>query len=192
MDGHNRFETRTTFTLARLEWVTALLVSIVLAVLHFGEIRWPVFVGFFVVIDVIGYLPGAVAFRRSPTHQIGRGYYVAYNTMHSLLTGAAMVGLWAVAVGPEWALLAVPIHLFGDRGLFGNTLKPFRVPFEPATHPAFAAFLDAYGEAYGPAPAPTRLEGSADPAPVPARPSLRERASGERAHEERTAGVVGQ
>jgi len=183
MDGHNRFETRTTFTLARLEWFAALLVSIVLAVLHFGEIRWPVFVGFFVVIDVVGYLPGAVAFRRSPTHQIGCGYYIAYNTMHSLLTGAAMVGLWALTVGPEWALLAVPIHLFGDRGLFGNTLKPFRVPFEPATHPAFAAFLEAYESA----PAPSRLGGSAAPALVPARRPL-----GERAREERTAGVVGQ
>jgi hypothetical protein len=131
----------------------------------------------FVVIDLIGYLPGAVAFRRSPTHQIGRGYYVAYNTMHSLLTGAAMVGLWALVVGPEWALLAVPIHLFGDRGLFGNTLKPFRVSFEPATHPAFTAFLEAYGSA----PKPARPEGSASPVAIPAR----------LAREERTAGVVG-
>jgi hypothetical protein len=40
--------------------------------------------------------------------------------------------VWAVlAGGPEWAMLAVPIHLSGDRGLFGNVYKPVSLPFEP-------------------------------------------------------------
>ncbi len=34
----------------------------------------------------------------------------------------------------------MPIHLCGDRALFGNFLKPFRVPFEPAALPAFTQF----------------------------------------------------
>lgn len=144
MDQCNRFETPTTYRLARLEWLAALGVSVVLAVVHLSEIRWSVFVMFFVVIDLVGYLPGAVAFRRSATGQIARGYYVAYNVMHSLVTGGVLVGLWALLVGPEWALLAVPIHLFGDRSLFGNTPKPFGVPFEPSTHPAFGAFERDY------------------------------------------------
>jgi hypothetical protein len=39
-------------------------------------------------------------------------------------------------------MLAFPIHLSGDRGLFGNTYKPVSLPFEPhavghmALHPA--------------------------------------------------------
>jgi len=144
VDGHSRFETRTTFALARLEWLAALVVATVLALMHLGDIRWGVFVALFLVIDVIGYVPGAIAFRRSPTGQVAKGYYVAYNTMHSLLTGGAMVGLWALLVKPEWALLAVPIHLMGDRALFGNSLKAFGVRFEPATHPAFAALETAY------------------------------------------------
>jgi len=144
MDHCNRFETPATHRLARLEWLAALGVSVVLAVAHLGEIRWPVFVAFFVAIDLVGYLPGAVAFRRSTTGRIGRGYYVAYNVMHSLVTGGVLAGLWALLAGPEWALLAVPIHLFGDRALFGNTPKPFGVPFEPSTHPAFAVFEREY------------------------------------------------
>ena len=144
MDGHNRFETRTTFTLERLEWFVALVVATVLALMHLGDIRWGPFLALFLVIDLVGYIPGAIAFRRSPTGQVPKGYYVAYNTMHSLLTGGAMVGLWALLVKPEWALLAVPIHLMGDRGLFGNSLKPFGVRFEPATHPAYAALEQAY------------------------------------------------
>jgi hypothetical protein len=140
VDGRNHFETRTTFLLSRLEWLAALVVSSVLALLHLSQIRWPVFIALFVVIDLIGYLPGAIAFRRSRDGVIPRGYYVAYNVMHSLLTGGALVGLWALFVRPEWALLAVPIHLLGDRALFGNSLKPFGVAFEPAPHPAFVAF----------------------------------------------------
>lgn len=158
MDSHNRFETRTTFALARLEWLVALGVSVTLALLHLPDIRWPVFVAFFLVIDVVGYLPGAIAFRRSATRRIPRGYYVAYNTAHSLVTGAAMVGLWCLLVQPEWALLAVPIHLLGDRALFGNTLKPFGVAFEPATHAAFAAFERDYAGS----PAATAREAAAE------------------------------
>jgi hypothetical protein len=144
MDPLNRFQTRTGFRLARLEWFAALLVCVVLALVHLGGIRWAVFAGLFLYIDVIGYLPGAIAYRRSPNGQIPRGYYVAYNVMHNLVTGAVVVGLWALFVRPEWALLAVPIHLLGDRALFGNTFKAFGVAFEPQVHPAFAAFERAY------------------------------------------------
>ena len=43
-----------------------------------------------------------------------------------------LVALWALAAGHfEWAMLAVPIHLSIDRGLFGNTYKPSSLPFEP-------------------------------------------------------------
>ncbi|MEU7905452.1 hypothetical protein [Actinoplanes sp. NPDC049118] len=144
MDAANHFETPTTMLLTRLEWLAALAVSITLALLHVSEINWAVFIGLFVIIDVIGYIPGAIAFRRSGDHRIGRGYYLAYNTMHSLITGGAIAGAWALAFGPEWALLAIPIHLFGDRGIFGNSLKPFGVPFEPHPVPEFTRFEQAY------------------------------------------------
>ncbi|MFE0251632.1 hypothetical protein [Streptomyces sp. NPDC059010] len=150
MDSRNHFETRTTYALHRAEWLVALGVSVALALAHLEDIRWPVFVGSFAVIDLVGYIPGAIRFRRSADGRIPKGYYVAYNTMHSLVTGAVMAGLWAVLVEPEWALLAIPIHLMGDRGLFGNSLKPFGIPFEPATHPAFADFEHSYAHAEDP------------------------------------------
>ncbi|MEU3251039.1 hypothetical protein [Streptomyces sp. NPDC006997] len=146
MDAKNRFETKTTFALSRLEWLAALTVSLVLAVQHFPEIRWWVFVLLFAVIDVIGYVPGAIAYRRSPDKRISRGYYVAYNTMHSLVTAGVLAGAWALFVRPEWALLALPIHLMGDRALFGNSLKPFGVSFEPETDPAYRDFEQRYGK----------------------------------------------
>ncbi|MFH8976807.1 hypothetical protein [Streptomyces sp. NPDC017890] len=144
MDAKNRFETKATFALSRLEWLGFLTVSLVLAFQHRTEIRWGVFVLLFVVIDVIGYLPGAIAFRRSPDRRVPRGCYVAYNAMHSLVTAGVLAGAWALFVRPEWALLALPIHLMGDRALFGNSLKPFGVAFEPETTPAFREFERRY------------------------------------------------
>jgi hypothetical protein len=140
MDHVNRFESRVTFQLLRGEYGVALLVCSVLFVLHIDEVRWVPAVALFAYIDLIGYVPGAIAYRRSANGDISKVYYVLYNTMHSFVTQAAVVGIWAGVAGFEWALLAVPIHLCGDRAIFGNFLKSFRVPFEPAQVPAFAEF----------------------------------------------------
>ncbi|MBI1758710.1 MAG: hypothetical protein HYR62_05740 [Actinobacteria bacterium] len=137
MDHVNTFESRTTYRLLRAEYGVALAVCGTLLLRHLGEIRWVPAVVLFGYIDLIGYLPGAIAYRRSRGAPIGRRYYVLYNLMHSVVTQAVVAGLWAWWVRPEWALLVIPIHLCGDRAIFGNFLKPFSVPFEPgpADHP---------------------------------------------------------
>lgn len=139
MDPKNLFHTPTTYRLIRLEYLFFLLVAAGFAVAHLGDIRWTVFVGMFVYIDLIGYLPGVVAHLRRGTAYLPRGYYLLYNTMHSLVTAGIVAGLWCWFVGPEWALLALPLHLFGDRALFGNFYKSFGIEFEPSAHPDYAA-----------------------------------------------------
>lgn len=140
MDAVNRFDTRTTHLLMRLEYLLALGVCVALFVVNIDEVRWLPAVLLFVYIDVVGYLPGAIAFHRSRTRRIPKVYYVLYNTTHTFSTQFVVVGVWVLVFGWEWALLAIPIHLFGDRALFGNTLKPFAVSFEPAPHPAYVRF----------------------------------------------------
>lgn len=146
MDAKNLFETKKTAQLHRLEWFAALVAAVVAAFVHLSEIRWWLFIALFLVIDLVGYIPGAIAFRRSGDGRIGKGYYVAYNVMHSLFTWAVFTALWCLLVEPEWALLALPIHLMGDRALFGNSLKPFGVSFEPSTHPAYGEFVRQYDQ----------------------------------------------
>ncbi|MEU8995302.1 hypothetical protein AB0952_11565 [Streptomyces caniferus] len=141
MDTHNLCQTPTTYRLLRLEYLLGLAVAAGFFVAHLGEVRWWVAVVLFAYIDVIGYLPGAVAFRRSADGRIHRAYYVLYNLMHSLGFQGLVVGGWIWAVGPEWALLVIPLHLCGDRGLFGNFVKSFTVSFEPVAHPAVGAAL---------------------------------------------------
>jgi hypothetical protein len=146
MDAKNWFATETTYRLMRLEYAVALVICAVLFLTHLGEVRWVPFVLLFVYIDAIGYIPGAIAYHRAGHQPISRSYYLAYNVMHCLATQMIVALLWIWAFGPEWALLALPIHLFGDRALFGNFLKPFAVSFEPVEHPAFTRFraeLDA-------------------------------------------------
>ena len=140
MDAKNLYETPTTFALHRLEAAVGLGVVVVLLLQHLDEVRWPAFVALFLYIDLIGYLPGARAYRRSPDGRISRVYYVLYNTTHSMVTAGAVVGIWCLLAGPEWALLAVPLHLLGDRALFGNSLKSFSVPFEPKRTEAYERF----------------------------------------------------
>ena len=60
-------------------------------------------------------------------------YYYLYNITHSYLTGLFVALVWGMLLeGPEWAMLAIPIHLSGDRGIFGNSYKEISQPFEPS------------------------------------------------------------
>jgi hypothetical protein len=142
MDMKNPFESPATFRLHRAEYLVAWIVVSVLIVLHWSDVRWLPFIALFAYIDVIGYIPGAIAFRRSPNGKISKNYYLAYNIMHSMITQGAVIIVWGLTIGWEWALLAVPWHLFADRGVYGNFLKPFRLPFEPHAAPGYRRLID--------------------------------------------------
>ncbi|MDH6135459.1 hypothetical protein P3T37_004874 [Kitasatospora sp. MAA4] len=137
MDMANPFETPNTYRLHRAEYLVGLVVVAGLLIAHIGQVRWIPAVVLFVYIDLIGYIPGAIAYRRSPDHRVPKGYYIAYNIMHSLITQMAVAGIWMLVHGPEWALLVLPLHLFADRGVFGNFYKPFTLAFEPEPNPAY-------------------------------------------------------
>lgn len=157
MDIKNPIDSRVTFTLHRAEYLVAFALTIGLILWHISAIRWGPAIGLFLYIDLIGYVPGAIAFRRSKDGRISKVYYVLYNTMHSLITCGAVAVLWAWLVRPEWALLAIAFHVFGDRGVFGNFYKPFGLPFEPVASPhvgRVSKMLEARAAAAGPAPAP--------------------------------------
>ncbi|HXZ97231.1 MAG TPA: hypothetical protein VEG37_09340 [Burkholderiales bacterium] len=120
----------------RAEHVAIVVIFTALVVAHFDEISWGRFIAAFALIDLVGYLPGALAFRSSGGKQIPRIYYVLYNLTHNYVVVGAAVALWALAAGgPDWAMVAVPIHLSGDRGLLGNFSKPWALPFEPGSQP---------------------------------------------------------
>jgi hypothetical protein len=143
VDQKNPFESPVTYRLHRAEYFVGLLIVTGLIIVHFGDIRWWVAVPLFAYIDLIGYIPGAIAFHRSKDKRISKTYYVMYNIMHSMITQGAVVALWAWLVRPEWALLLIPWHIFGDRSVFGNFLKPFGVTFEPTPNPTYEKLMTA-------------------------------------------------
>ena len=115
----------------RAEHLAVVAVCALLALLHLRDIAWVRFIAAFVAIDLLGYLPGAVATRRARGRPISPLFHHLYNVTHSYLTLGVVVAAWALALGGvEWAMLAVPLHLSGDRGLFGNGHKPVALPFE--------------------------------------------------------------
>ncbi|WP_411104998.1 hypothetical protein [Streptomyces sp. cmx-4-9] len=188
MDQANPFETPRTFALHRTEYLVAFAVTTGLLIAHWDEIRWLPAIGLFFYIDLIGYLPGAVAFKRAGGKPISKGYYVAYNVMHSLITQAAVAALWCWTIGPEWALLVLPFHLFGDRALFGNFMKSFALPFEPVRQGGYLRLLDDLGVTH-----PKPVGHAQDPVPVGhlgpkavATPRVEEPAAGVRVPQEAT------
>jgi hypothetical protein len=142
MDAQNMFETPATYTAMRAEYGLLAAASGYLMWRHRDKVRWPVAAFLFLYNDTFGYVPGAIAYRRSPDKKISKAYYLAYNVMHSAVSAAAVGGAWARFVGPEWGMLGIPFHIGLDRALFGNMLKPFSVPFEPEPHPAWASVRD--------------------------------------------------
>src|SRR5207237_7475245 len=132
MDIHNRFHTDETFRWVRAEHLAIVVAASLMVLRHAPEVHWLRFAAAFVAIDLIGYIPGAVAYRRGGGGRIAPLYHHLYNLTHSYLVAAAAIALWAaLAGGLEWAMLAIPIHLSSDRGWFGNTFKPTSLPFEP-------------------------------------------------------------
>jgi hypothetical protein len=144
VDSHNLFMTPTTYRTLRLEFAVAMIASGVALLAHWNQINWPAFIALFSYIDIIGYIPGAIAWRRNHGRLDTRVYHVLYNATHNFLTAGAVAGIWMLARGPEWALLALPLHLCGDRALFGNILEPFGLSFEPQVHPAYQEFVNRY------------------------------------------------
>jgi hypothetical protein len=142
MDATNTFDTPTTHRAIRAEFALLAAASAYMLARKRKQVRWPVALGLFLYNDTLGYLPGAIAYRRSPDKKIPKTYYLAYNLMHSGVSATAVAAAWARFVGPEWAMLGIPFHIGLDRALFGNVLKPFSVPFEPEPHPLWEAVRD--------------------------------------------------
>jgi hypothetical protein len=139
LDPANLFCTPRTYWALRAEYFAGFVASIVVAVMHISHIDWVAAVLLFAYPDTLGYLPGAIVYHRSRDKRISLWYARSYNAMHSALTAGLVGGLYAIIHGPNWALLAVPMHLCGDRALFGNIMKMMSVRFEPhEPHPVYA------------------------------------------------------
>lgn len=151
MDKYNTFHTRGTYALVRLDWAVLMLLAFTLLIVHWREVSWWRFTWAFLLPDLIGTLPGLYFYygrRTGPHRSIPSVIHKLYNFGHCFAVVALGCGFWWLATGHlEWAMLAFPIHLAGDRSIFGNIYKPLGVAFEPVKHVAFKHFEDDYGAA---------------------------------------------
>lgn len=114
--------------LVRLDHAALFAVCAALLVVHRADVRWGWFLGLFAVIDLVGFAPGAVLHRaRGAAPAWARRLYNAAHGAPFSLGLAAAYSL--VAGGPDWTLLALPLHLCADRGLLGNGFKRADEPF---------------------------------------------------------------
>lgn len=148
MDPRNLFLTRRTYNMLRLDHFIILLGAVALFFLHWHEVNWWHFVAAFAWPDVVGYLPGLYCYhtRRPGQHKsVPPIFYTLYNVTHSITVNVGVIAVWYFVLGRwEWAMLALPIHLLGDRSLFGSIYKSSGLSFEPVPHPGFSRFLEEY------------------------------------------------
>lgn len=157
MDKHNLFLTQPLYRLVRLDWLCIMLVLAVLVAVNWQQVNWLRFWVMFWVIDAVGTVPGFYYYfrNRHRTHGVVPNWcVVAYNTCHSFATTTLVLAGWYYLSGPEWAMLGMPIHLAGDRGVFGNIYKNFGVQFEASgPHEGFRRFLERFASERGSTPA---------------------------------------
>ena len=123
--------------LSRSEWLL-LMTALSAAVLwHRDVVSWPRFALAFTAIDLVGYLPGALAFRRARGSAIAPVYHWPLQRDARLRDGGAGgLGLDPRGGRARVGHAGAARHLAGDRGAFGNGFKPSAEPFEPARCPA--------------------------------------------------------
>lgn len=143
MDAVNTFETHNTKLMVRGEYLFLLIVCIGVTLYNWNDLRLIPFLILFGYIDIIGYLPGGIAYRRLGG-RVPTVFYYLYNGTHNFISAGLVALAWCYFVGPEWALMGIPIHLFGDRSLFGNAFKSRGFSFEPVKHPLFEKFEKAF------------------------------------------------
>ena len=148
MDKFNTFHTRTTYALVRIDWGIIMVIAFVLLMMHWREVYWWRFTWAFLLPDVIATFPGLYLYYSKPAgtpRAIPLSIHFLYNVGHSFAGVAILSGIWWLITGHlEWAMLAFPIHLGGDRSLFGNIYKPFGTAFEPVKHKAYESFEKEY------------------------------------------------
>jgi hypothetical protein len=151
MDKYNTFHTPATYTLERLDWAVLMFATFGLLVWQWRDVNWWRFTIAFLLPDLIGTFPGLYVYyaRQSGEHRSIPGViHKLYNFGHSFAVVAGLCAVWWLVTGRlEWAMLAFPLHLTGDRSIFGNIYKPLGTAFEPVKHTAYARFEQEYQKA---------------------------------------------
>ena len=144
MDYKNFFATRNISYYARLDYIALLALCGTLAYEHRAHMDWLVFFSAIAWQDAIGYYPAALVYYLQPGNaprRIPVGFYYLYNLIHGVLLNLAVVLVWMrLANGWQWEMLAIPIHLCIDRGVFGLSYKSRKISFVPVEHKLHAEF----------------------------------------------------
>lgn len=144
MDKFNMFFTRTLYNMVRVDWLCIMIALMVAVAVNWKEVDWALFMVMFWIIDLIGTAPAMyidyVNKRDGKTEDVPRWCVVSYNVCHSFLTTSIVILIWYFVGGVEWAMLAMPMHLAADRGIFGNIYRSFGLRFQPDPNEAFQAF----------------------------------------------------
>jgi len=144
MDYKNQFVTKNIYYYSRLDYLVGLVGCLVLMYLNYESINIWVFILILALPDVIGYYPAAMLYYlrpKSSRRRVPVVFYYIYNLSHGVFLNTVCCFVWSYyAGGLQFEMLAFPIHLCIDRGVFGLFYKSRKISFVPVEHGLYSRF----------------------------------------------------
>ena len=104
-----------------------------LSIYYYAGINWWHYIALFALIDVIGYIPGRTWCILNKESVPPKLFYTLYNICHNLVFVSVVSLIYWFFIEKNLAILALFVHLFGDRGVFGNFNKEYGNPYHYST-----------------------------------------------------------
>lgn len=108
-------------------------ISIILTIILFNQINIIYYLVFFLLIDLIGYIPGRIWNLLKGDNDTAKIFYKLYNLCHNFATITIISLIWLYFVNNDYSFIALYTHLFLDRGLLGNFPKEEKDTFKTPT-----------------------------------------------------------
>lgn len=143
MDNKNLFVSRNIYYYNRLDYIVLLISCLILIYYNWGDFNSISFI-LMLVWPELGFYPAAFWYffkSDSDNRSVPEIFYYIYNISHGVVANLSVILIWMyIADGFQWAMLAFPVHLGIDRGLFGLFYKSRKISFIPKEHPDYSVF----------------------------------------------------
>lgn len=109
------------------------IITIILTIFFYNKINFIYYIVFFLLIDLIGYMPGRLWNFFKGDGNTSKIFYKLYNVCHNLVVITVVSIIWLYFFNNDYSFLALYTHLFLDRGVLGNFPKEKKDIFKTPT-----------------------------------------------------------
>lgn len=120
------------YFLKRESFLLFIIFMLLTIILH-KQINFYYYISLFLLIDLIGYIPGRIWNYWYGDENTLKIFYTLYNFFHSLVIITLMSIFWLYQFKNDYSFIALYAHIFLDRGILGNFPKASKDLFKTPT-----------------------------------------------------------